>query len=325
MQQPGSAAGGATVGQRPRTPVSVLGLGAMGRKLARCLLESGHPTTVWNRTPAKAESLVAQGALPARTVAEAVAASPLAIVCVLDCDAALRVLEPVGAELSGRVLVNLTSDTPERNRQAAAWAAGHGIAYLTGAMLAPPTLLGNPEATILYSGSRRAHEEHEATLRVLAGRAPYLGPDAGTATVHDVALLSLYYAGLAGMANAFALAGAQGVPAEDLAPHLDVILSQFPSIGARMAGDADARHYSKEADVLAIHTSGLAHIIKTSQDHGVSTDVLRAVKGFVDRAIAAGYGDTEFASVVEVLRGRASGDAVADGLSDDVSEGPFDV
>ncbi|PNE39236.1 MULTISPECIES: NAD(P)-dependent oxidoreductase [Streptomyces] len=283
-------------------PVSVLGLGAMGGQLARALLAAGHPTTVWNRTPAKADALVAQGARRARTVADAVAASPLAIVCVLNGEVVHRILEPVGAALSGKALVNLTSDTPERNRRAAAWAAEHGIAYLGGAMLMPPTLVGRPEATILYSGSRRAHAEHEATLKALAGRAPYLGPDAGTATAYDVALLSLYYAGLAGMVNAFALAGGEGIPAQDLAPHLDVILGQFPSVAVSMARDIDAGRYSGEADVLAIHTAGLAHIIETSRSHGINTDVLRAVKGLVDRAIAAGYGDAEFAGVIEEMR-----------------------
>ncbi|GGX16399.1 hypothetical protein [Streptomyces noursei] len=40
-----------------------------------------------------------------------------------------------------------------------------------GAMLVPPTLLGRPEATILCSGSQRAHTDHKDTLRALAGRA----------------------------------------------------------------------------------------------------------------------------------------------------------
>jgi 3-hydroxyisobutyrate dehydrogenase-like beta-hydroxyacid dehydrogenase len=44
------------------TPVTVIGLGLMGRALATAFLRAGHPTTVWNRTPAKAEQLVAQGA-----------------------------------------------------------------------------------------------------------------------------------------------------------------------------------------------------------------------------------------------------------------------
>ncbi len=65
-------------------PVTVIGLGAMGREIARVLLEAGHPTTVWNRNLERADDLVSQGATRADTVAAAVEASPLVLACVLD-------------------------------------------------------------------------------------------------------------------------------------------------------------------------------------------------------------------------------------------------
>ncbi|MGV9897077.1 NAD(P)-binding domain-containing protein, partial [Streptomyces tendae] len=45
-----------------RIPLTVLGTGAMGTALVRAWLAAGHPVTVWNRTPARAEALAAQGA-----------------------------------------------------------------------------------------------------------------------------------------------------------------------------------------------------------------------------------------------------------------------
>jgi glutamyl-tRNA reductase len=47
--------------------VSVLGLGAMGSALAGALVKAGYATAVWNRTPEKADDLVAQGAQAAAT------------------------------------------------------------------------------------------------------------------------------------------------------------------------------------------------------------------------------------------------------------------
>lgn len=38
----------------PLTPVTVLGLGPMGRALASAFLNARQPVTVWNRTPGKA-------------------------------------------------------------------------------------------------------------------------------------------------------------------------------------------------------------------------------------------------------------------------------
>ena len=51
--------------------VGFIGLGRMGAGMASSLLKAGHEVTVYNRTPAKADSLLAQGAKLARTVAEA--------------------------------------------------------------------------------------------------------------------------------------------------------------------------------------------------------------------------------------------------------------
>jgi 3-hydroxyisobutyrate dehydrogenase-like beta-hydroxyacid dehydrogenase len=52
--------------------IGFIGLGAMGSAIATNLVnQSGHAITVWNRTAAKAESLVAAGATLAKTPKEA--------------------------------------------------------------------------------------------------------------------------------------------------------------------------------------------------------------------------------------------------------------
>src|SRR5690606_37357618 len=63
---------------------TVIGLGQMGSTLARLLLDSGYRVTVWNRTAAKAEPLVARGAELAPTALAAVSASRVVVVCVHD-------------------------------------------------------------------------------------------------------------------------------------------------------------------------------------------------------------------------------------------------
>ena len=64
-----------------KTPVAVIGLGAMGSALASALIGAGHPTTVWNRTARPFD-----GATAARSVAEAVVAAPLTLVCVAGAE-----------------------------------------------------------------------------------------------------------------------------------------------------------------------------------------------------------------------------------------------
>ena len=62
--------------ERDADRISIIGLGPMGIALADASLARGQALTVWNRTPEKADDLVARGALRAPTVAEAVAALP---------------------------------------------------------------------------------------------------------------------------------------------------------------------------------------------------------------------------------------------------------
>jgi 3-hydroxyisobutyrate dehydrogenase-like beta-hydroxyacid dehydrogenase len=64
--------------------IGVVGLGAMGSRIAARLLETGHPVAVWNRTAAKAAPLVALGAQHAATPAELAASSRVVITMVSD-------------------------------------------------------------------------------------------------------------------------------------------------------------------------------------------------------------------------------------------------
>jgi 3-hydroxyisobutyrate dehydrogenase-like beta-hydroxyacid dehydrogenase len=161
---------------RDRSPVTVLGLGPMGSALAGAFLAGGHRTTVWNRTAAKADALVARGAVRAHTVAEAVQASPLVVVCVIDYDAVRTILDSAADALPGRTVVNLTADSPERARAMAEWADEHDVAYLDGAIMTPTETIGGPEAVVLYSGPREVFDAHRPALAGRWVRAHTLAP-----------------------------------------------------------------------------------------------------------------------------------------------------
>jgi 3-hydroxyisobutyrate dehydrogenase-like beta-hydroxyacid dehydrogenase len=133
---------------RHNSPVTVIGLGPMGQAMTRTLLAAGHPVTVWNRTAGRADGVVADGATLAATPGAAVGASDLVILSLTDYRAMHDVLGRATASLAGRTLVNLSSDTPDRTRKAATWAAGHGAAFLTGGVMVPAPMVGTEEAQV---------------------------------------------------------------------------------------------------------------------------------------------------------------------------------
>ena len=171
--------------------ISVLGTGRMGSALVRALLKAGHRTTVWNRTAEKAAPLAGAGAVVVASVKEAVEAAEIVIVNVTDytATAALLLVDGVADTLHGKLLVELTSGTPDGAREAGRWAAGHGVSYLDGAIMATPDFIGTEHGTILISGPRQAFDTAGGMFSALGGNVQHVGEELGLANALDSALL----------------------------------------------------------------------------------------------------------------------------------------
>ncbi|MER6348904.1 NAD(P)-dependent oxidoreductase [Streptomyces sp. NPDC001595] len=285
------------------TSVTVLGLGPMGRALAGAFLDAGVRTTVWNRTPGRDADLVARGARGARSAQEAVAHSELTVICVVDYDASDAVLrsDPVTAALKGRTLVSLSADTPDRARDTGDWAARHGIRYLDGAIMTPATTIGTPAGVFLHSGPAELYAEIRPVLDALGGTHTHLGEDIGRAAAYDIALLDVFWTSMAGFAHAVAVARAEGVSAVELAPFAQGIAAILPPLFEEFAGDVDRGSYSGELNPITSAASSMAHIVHTSEAHGIDAGVMRAVEGQARRVIGLGHGSDGFLRVAEVL------------------------
>lgn len=283
--------------------VTVIGLGPMGRALAGAFLDAGLRVTVWNRTPGRDRELVGRGATAAASPAEAVAASPSTVVCVVNYDAADAVLRPdaVTDALKGRTVVNLTADTPARARDTAQWAAAHGIRYLDGAIMTPTPTIGTADAVFLHSGPEELYREHRPVLDALGGTHTHLGEDIGRAAAYDVALLDLFWTAMAGFAHAVALAGAEGITARELAPFAQGIGAILPPLFEEFAGDVDDATYSGELNPVTSAVSTMSHVVEASESHGIDAAVMRTIEGQARRAVALGHGTDGYLRVSELL------------------------
>ncbi|AZQ35689.1 NAD(P)-dependent oxidoreductase [Streptomyces cyaneochromogenes] len=283
--------------------VTVLGLGPMGRALAGAFLDAGLRVTVWNRTPGRDRELLDRGAASAASPAEAVAASPLTVVCVVNYDAADAVLrqDPVTDALKGRTVVNLTADTPARARDTGDWATAHGIRYLDGAIMTPTTTIGTSDAVFIHSGPEELYREHRPVLDALGGTHTHLGEDIGRAAAYDIALLDIFWTAMAGYAHALAVARAEGITARELVPFAQGIGAILPPLFEEFAGDVDDGTYSGELNPITSGVSTMAHIVEASESHGIEAGVIRAAEGLARRVIALGHGTDGFMRVTELL------------------------
>jgi len=91
----------------------------------------------------------------AKGILEAVEQADVVIVNIKNYDSTMQLLRRPEIEpaLRGKILVQLSSGTPDEARQMQSWARPLGIEYLDGAIMSYPVGIGKPEGTVLYSGS----------------------------------------------------------------------------------------------------------------------------------------------------------------------------
>ncbi|MGQ4725967.1 imine reductase family protein [Streptomyces tunisiensis] len=285
--------------------VTVIGLGPMGQAMTRTLLAAGHPVTVWNRTAARADGVVADGATPAATPEEAAEASDLVILSLTDYRAMYDILGATSS-LAGRTLVNLSSDTPDRSREAAAWAEGHGAAFLTGGVMVPAPMVGTEAAFVYYSGRERVLESHRAALAPL-GAPKYLGEDPGLAQMMYQAQLAVFLTTLSGLMQATAMLGSAGMKAREALPEL---LASADSVGDLLrAGEEnpgtalDDGEHPGDLSTVTMMGATSDHIVETSRSLGLDLALPLAVQGHYRRAIENGHGGDNWTRIIDSIRG----------------------
>lgn len=282
--------------------VSILGLGDMGTALADALLAAGHQVTVWNRTAAKADPLVTKGAARADTAADAILASRLVIVCLLDYDSVSQVLAPHTDVLAGRTLVNLTNGTPGQARDMAAWAADHGADYLDGGIMAVPPMIATPAAFLFYSGPSGTFDAARPMLDAF-GESIYLGDDPGFAALHDIALLSGMYGMIGGTLHAFALIRSAGLSTREFAPLLNRWLQAMSVWPAGAAEQIDAGDYGKDVvSNLGMQAAAFANFFTSAEEAGISAELLAPLNSLMQRRVADGHGQEDLTGVIELLK-----------------------
>ena len=113
--------------------IALLGIGLMGEPMARNLLKAGFPLVAWNRTRAKAERLVADGARVAEGAVAAAAAADVVITMLENGVVVEDVLfgqGVAGAMRRGALVIDMSSIKPREARDHAARLAALGVRHI---------------------------------------------------------------------------------------------------------------------------------------------------------------------------------------------------
>jgi len=196
-------------GKAMNKPIGFIGLGQMGEPIARNILKAGFKICVYNRTPAKAERLVLEGAQLANRPGNAVAPGGM-IVTMLANDAALEemVLGPGGiAEAldKGGVHVSMSTISPETARKLAGVHEQNGSRYLAAPVFGRPEAAAARKLWICVSGPAAAHSAAAPVLQAVGQGVHYFGEDPGAANVVKLAGNFLIASAIEAMGEALAL------------------------------------------------------------------------------------------------------------------------
>ena len=288
--------------------VSVIGLGQMGVTLAELLLKAGRSVTVWNRTPEKAQALVAAGAGLAASAAEAIEASPVTLAILYDDGAMDAVLGGAGVVdgLKGRLIVNLGTTGPQAARDFERKITAAGGRYIDGAIQAAPSQMGQADTPILISGAAADIDAAEPLLRILGGNLVRVGERIDATAFMDLATLSYVYGAYAGFLHGARIAETVGIDVSVYGGLVRDISPTFGSFFAHEGGVIQSGDFTVSESPLRISISAVDRILQTSRDLGVEDALPTLVDAWLRKAEAAGYAGEELAALIKVLRSDVS-------------------
>jgi 3-hydroxyisobutyrate dehydrogenase len=161
--------------------VGFLGLGAMGSRMAANLLKAGHTVTVWNRSPAAGEALVASGARRASSPKEAAEGADFVLAIVRDDIASQNVwLDSINGAIAGMhpgvVAIESSTLTPEWIRELSEHLRAKGISLLDAPVSGSRPQAEAAQLVYLIGGDAKALSAAEPLLKVLGSSIQHVGP-----------------------------------------------------------------------------------------------------------------------------------------------------
>ncbi|MDF2517409.1 MAG: 6-phosphogluconate dehydrogenase [Sphingobacterium sp.] len=289
--------------------VTIIGLGPMGQAMAKTYLNNGYKVSLWNRTKSKADNLVKEGCFYDRSITEVIKRSQLILVSLTNYDVFWSILENLKTDLNGKVIVNLSSGTPQEAREVSQWIIQQGGSFLSAGIMVPPSLVGkdDPNSYTFYSGPKKLFEQYQADLAVLT-TTDYKGEDVGLAMLYYQAMLNILYTSMTGVIQSYALLKAGKINAIDFEPYTHEFLKFLPTLiqQANIAVEIDTKNYDGSQQNLKMMLAGAKHVTETAKEANIDFSVPKSIEALFQNTVNDGFGGNSTASIFETL--YANGD-----------------
>lgn len=229
-----------------------IGLGHMGRGMAANLLAAGHEVTVYNRTPSKAQSLVARGARVAGRVSEACRGDVVATM--LADDTALEsvafgdagIVDNLG---EGAIHVSLSTISVALSKRLAAAHADAGQRFVAAPVFGRPDAAAAAKLYVVAAGAPDAVDACSPLFDAMAQKTFRFGDEPAAANLVKLSGNFLIASAIEALGEALALVGTAGI---DQRHYLEFLTSTlFPTPIYKTYGDLIAEQKFEPAEFAA--------------------------------------------------------------------------
>lgn len=285
------------------TRIGFAGLGTMGHYMAGHLVGAGYPVTVWNRSPGRADDLVAQGASVASSVRELAVASDIVIFCVTDsADVAALLFGPDGAASGlavGSLVIDCSTIDPQQAQSMGEQLALQGIGFIDAPVSGGSEGARLATLTIMVGG----HEDDVArampVLAALGTTITHLGPvGAGqwTKAINQIILAGTYL----GVAEGMTMGLKAGLDMDKV-----VAAISGGAAGSWVLTNRSGRMIANDYPLgfkIALHRKDLGIALSLAESVAAELPVTTLAAEFEDELIRQGYGDEDNAALARIIR-----------------------
>jgi 3-hydroxyisobutyrate dehydrogenase len=284
------------------TTITVLGLGAMGSRMAANLIKAGHTVTVWNRSPAAADTLVAAGARWAGTPKEASMGADFVMAMVRDDQASRQVwLDASTGALAGMspgaIAIESSTLTPDWIRDLGRQAADRSIALLEAPVSGSTPQAEAGQLVYLVGGEAATLARAEPILKTMGSVIQHVGSlGAGALTkLTTNTLLGIQVSVLGELIGLLRHAGA------DVAKVLEAVAATpvWSPVAGRVAGSMLAGGFAPQFPVELIEKDFTYTVDTATSELMVPT--IAAARGVFRAAMECGLGKENMTAVVKLF------------------------
>ena len=272
----------------------------MGAPMAQCVLGAGFPLTVWNRTAARADELVAAGARAAASPRELADAVDVVVTMVADGDALGALLRGDDGMLAGlgpgSVLVDMSTIGPAAAKSFASEVADRGAAWVDAPVSGSTALAQQGALTVMVGGDADAVAQAQPVLEAMSQKIMHLGP-AGAGAAMKVVVNAVLAVINEAIAEGLVLAERSGIERETA---YDVFAGGVVA-APYVIYKREAFVHPEEAPVaftVDLMRKDLRLAFALAEEFGVPLAAVRAA----DDVLAQADGTADFARVADVVR-----------------------